>query len=91
MQRSHTKSRRQLLSASVALALAGSTGAVLAQAAQKAADLVLVAQVVYSLHIGKEQNRNRIKNGIRFSKYTGPNRRTIVCRQQRYYLCVYRW
>ena len=37
MQRSHTKSRRQLLSASVALALAGSTGAVLAQAAQKAA------------------------------------------------------
>ena len=37
MQRSHTKSRRQLLSASVAFALAGSTGAVLAQAAQKAA------------------------------------------------------
>ena len=37
MQRSHTKSRRQLLSASVALALAGTTGAVLAQAAQKAA------------------------------------------------------
>jgi branched-chain amino acid transport system substrate-binding protein len=37
MQRSHTKSRRQLLSASVAFALAGGTGAVLAQAAQKAA------------------------------------------------------
>jgi branched-chain amino acid transport system substrate-binding protein len=37
MQRSHTKSRRQLLSASVAFALAGSTGAVLAQATQKAA------------------------------------------------------